>query len=292
MGGGSARVRVAAAGKGSSPDDEGPAPRFRPANGDEDCRSNLWGVPDRSSPSQASSSRGPHHGHDPSPDGISSRCQMAASSATSGGIASASVRLPNRSAWSAVAPATPLLETALLRPPSPIPWPSGEPAVNDCPDTAAVVLGERVPVFDHVLEVGGKCAGFCAAALGECRFFSSETRFLRILSPPLALRPPGHPRPRRAVFWGRMAPAGFFCAASCRGTPIPEEPAAARLVAAGSVVSCGSLQIPSVTCGVGFRVATASDFKSVLSRLNCGRTGAPDPPSASSKWWSRHIRAC
>ena len=93
-------------------------------------------------------------------------------------------------------------------------------------------------------------------------------------------------------FWGRMAPAGFFCAASCRGTPIPEEPAAARLVAAGSVVSCGSLQIPAVTCGVGFRVATASDFKSVLSRLNCGRTGAPDPPSASSKWWSRHIRAC
>ena len=93
-------------------------------------------------------------------------------------------------------------------------------------------------------------------------------------------------------FWGRMAPAGFFCAASCRGTPIPEEPAAARLVAACSVVSCGSLQIPAVTCGVGFRVATASDFKSVLSRLNCGRTGAPDPPSASSKWWSRHIRAC
>ena len=76
-----------------------------------------------------------------------------------------------------------------------------------------------------------------------------------------------------------MASAGFFCAASCRGTPIPEKPAAARLVAAGSVVSCGSLQIPSVTCGVGFRVATASDFKSVLSRLNCGRTGAPTRPA-------------
>ena len=70
QGGEEARIRAAAPGKSSSPDDEGPAPRFRPANGDEDCRSNLWGVPDRSSPSQASSSRGPHHRHDPSPDGM------------------------------------------------------------------------------------------------------------------------------------------------------------------------------------------------------------------------------
>jgi hypothetical protein len=70
QGGEEARIRAAAPGEGSSPDDEGPAPKFRPANGDEDCRSNLWGVPDRSSPSQASSSRGPHHRHDPSPDGM------------------------------------------------------------------------------------------------------------------------------------------------------------------------------------------------------------------------------
>ena len=45
--------------------------------------------------------------------------------------------------------------------------PSGEPAVNDCPDTAAVFHGERVSVIDHVLEIGGACAGFCAADLGD-----------------------------------------------------------------------------------------------------------------------------
>ena len=61
-------IRAAAAGKGSSQADEGPAKRFRPANGDEDCRSNPATVPDRSSPSQASSSRGAHHGYDPRPD--------------------------------------------------------------------------------------------------------------------------------------------------------------------------------------------------------------------------------
>ena len=48
------------------------------------------------------------------------RCQTAASSATSAGIASASIELPSRSAWAAVAPATPPLKTALLRPPSPV----------------------------------------------------------------------------------------------------------------------------------------------------------------------------
>lgn len=36
-------IRAAAAGKGSSQADEGPAKRFRPANGDEDCRSILGG---------------------------------------------------------------------------------------------------------------------------------------------------------------------------------------------------------------------------------------------------------
>ena len=41
------------------------------------------------------------------------------------------------------------------------------PAVNDCPDTAAVVVGKRSPVSDHVLEVGGECAGFCAARIWD-----------------------------------------------------------------------------------------------------------------------------
>jgi len=68
QGGEEARIRAAAPGKVSSPGDEGPAPRFRPANGDEDCRSSLGAVPDHWSPSPASSSRGPHHRHDPSPD--------------------------------------------------------------------------------------------------------------------------------------------------------------------------------------------------------------------------------
>ena len=49
------------------------------------------------------------------------RCQTAASSSTSVGIASASMRVPNRSAWAAVAPSTSPPKTALLRPPSPLP---------------------------------------------------------------------------------------------------------------------------------------------------------------------------
>jgi len=36
----------------------------------EDCRPILWAVRDRSSPCPASRSRGPHHGHDLSPNGI------------------------------------------------------------------------------------------------------------------------------------------------------------------------------------------------------------------------------
>ncbi len=63
------RIRVAAAGKGSSPGDEGPATRFRPANGDDACRSILGAVPDRSWPSPASPSRGSNDGEDPHPDG-------------------------------------------------------------------------------------------------------------------------------------------------------------------------------------------------------------------------------
>jgi len=70
-------------------------------------------VPDRSSPSQASPSRGPHHGHDPSPDG------------------------------------------------------SGQP----------------VPDGDNLGEVRRHSVGLCVGALLDPRFFPSETRFLRILSP-------------------------------------------------------------------------------------------------------------
>ena len=63
-------IRAAAAGKGSFPGDEGTAKRFRPATGDDACRSILRAVPDRSSPSPDSRSRGPHHGRDASPSGI------------------------------------------------------------------------------------------------------------------------------------------------------------------------------------------------------------------------------
>ena len=52
-------------------------------------------------------------------------------------------------------------------PPPPTLRPSGEPAVNDCPDTAAVVLSERVPVIDQVLEIGGTFAGICAARIRD-----------------------------------------------------------------------------------------------------------------------------
>ena len=93
-------IRAAAAGKGSSPGDEGPATRSKSAAGDEDCRSILGAVPDRSSPNPASPSR-------------------------------------------------------------------GQPAVNDGPDAAAVVGGERAPGLDHVRQIGGKCAGFCAARIWD-----------------------------------------------------------------------------------------------------------------------------
>lgn len=63
------RIRVAAAGKGSSPGDEGPSPRSRPAAGGDDHRSHLRAVPDRSWPSPASPSRGSNDGEDPHPDG-------------------------------------------------------------------------------------------------------------------------------------------------------------------------------------------------------------------------------
>jgi hypothetical protein len=52
QGGEEARICAAAPGKGSSRADEGPAKRFRTSNSDEDCRANLWGDPDRSSPNQ------------------------------------------------------------------------------------------------------------------------------------------------------------------------------------------------------------------------------------------------
>ena len=94
------RISLAAAGKGSSPGDEGPATRSKSAAGDEDCRSILGPVPDRSSPNPASPSR-------------------------------------------------------------------GQPAVNDGPDAAAVVVGERAPGLDHVRQIGGECAGVCAARIWD-----------------------------------------------------------------------------------------------------------------------------
>ena len=71
----------------------------------EDCRPILWAVRDRSSPSPASRSRGPHHGHDPSPNGIAQAVPEGGQLATSVGIASGSTRLPDCSALSADAPA-------------------------------------------------------------------------------------------------------------------------------------------------------------------------------------------
>ena len=106
-------VRVAAAGKGSSLGDEGPALRFRTSNSDEDYRSNPGTVPDRLSPDPALPSRRPHHDHDLSPDG------------------------------------------------------SGQPA----------------PRSDDLGQVRGHSVGFHVGALLDPRFFSGETRFLRILSP-------------------------------------------------------------------------------------------------------------
>ena len=43
----------------------------------------------------------------------------------------------------------------------------GPPAVNDGPDAASVIGGERAPGLDHVLEVGGECAGVCAARIWD-----------------------------------------------------------------------------------------------------------------------------
>ena len=97
------------------------------------------------------------------------RCQTAATSATSAGITSASIELPNRSAWSAVGLGTRPPKRALLRSPlAPTLWPSGEPAVNDCPDTAAVVLGERAPGLDQSSQIGGDYVGFCSCDSPDC----------------------------------------------------------------------------------------------------------------------------
>jgi hypothetical protein len=162
------RIRVAALGTGSSPDDGGPATRVRPANGDEDCRSSPGTVRDRSSPSQASPSRSPHHGHDPSPDRIGQPVpdggQLGHLCRDRIGLHDARRSLGLGGCGSGLGPAKDSTASPSLPPTL---WPSGEPAVNDCLDTAAVVLGERAPVFDHVLEVGGKCAGICAAWIGD-----------------------------------------------------------------------------------------------------------------------------
>ena len=113
-------IRAAAAVKGSSPGDGGTAKRFRPANGDEDCRSNPATVPDRSSPTRRYPPEARTMAAIPARTAAGRRCQTAARSASSGGIASASIELPSRSAWAAAAPATPPPKTALLRPPYPV----------------------------------------------------------------------------------------------------------------------------------------------------------------------------
>ena len=112
IGGGGESNQLGSPGKGSSPGDEGPTKRFRPANGDEDCRSNPGTVRDASSPNPASASRSPHHGHDPGPDGSWLAVPDGSQFGHLGRIASASMRLPNRSASSAGAAATPRSERA------------------------------------------------------------------------------------------------------------------------------------------------------------------------------------
>ncbi len=117
-----------------------------------------------------SSSRSPHQGHDPNPGGsgqaVPDGGQLSHLGRDRLGLHEAAQSL----GLGAMAPARSLPETALLCPHlPPTLWPSGEPAVNDCPDTAVVFLGERAPVIDHVLEVGGKCAGLCAARIRDRR---------------------------------------------------------------------------------------------------------------------------
>ena len=62
---------------------------------------------------------------------------------------------------------------------------------------------------------------------------------------------------------------------------IPEEPAATRVVAAGSVVFCGSSPADAGACGVAFRVSMASHFALQLGTPPCPASpgiGSPPPP--------------
>jgi hypothetical protein len=63
-----------------------------------------------------------------------------------------------------------------------------------------------------------------------------------------------------------MAPAGFFCAASCRGPVLitgvtSEEPAVTRVVAAGSVVSCDSVRSGAGACCTAFCTTGCGDLR-------------------------------
>ena len=63
---------------------------------------------------------------------------------------------------------------------------------------------------------------------------------------------------------------------------IPEEPAATRVVAAGSVVFCGSSPADAGACGVAFRVSMASHFALQFGTPPCPASpgiGSPLPPS-------------
>ena len=74
-------------GKAFSPGDEGPAMRFRLANGDDVWRSNLGAVPDRSSPSQTHPPEARSMATIPARTVSGRRRQTATSSARSGGTA-------------------------------------------------------------------------------------------------------------------------------------------------------------------------------------------------------------
>jgi hypothetical protein len=74
-------------GKAFSPGDEGPAMRFRLANGDDVWRSNLGAVPDRSSPSQTHPPEARSMATIPTRTVSGRRCQTATTSARPGGKA-------------------------------------------------------------------------------------------------------------------------------------------------------------------------------------------------------------
>ena len=111
--------------------------------------------------------------------------------------------------------------------------------------------------------------------------FLSDNALVRFLSPPL--------HAGRAI----LCPCRlFFAPASCGG-PVSvtgasfEEPAATGMVAAGSVVLCGSVLPDADACGVAFRVAMDAHFASHSDWLPCTTSTPPEglaspPPTTVS----------